>query len=283
MTTLRDALAAATRRLAEAGIPEARLDARLLLQHRLGLRREDVFLQADRPLTAEEAAGYEALLARRLAREPVSRILGEREFWSLPFRLSPDTLDPRPDTETLVEAVLDRVPVRVAPLRLLDLGTGSGCILLALLHELPNAAGLGVDRAPGAARTARENAGRLGLAGRAGFAVSDWATAVRGPFDIVVSNPPYIPAADIAALAPEVRRHDPALALAGGADGLDPYRLLAREMPRLLRAGGTAAFEVGIGQDRDVAALLAASGLEVLEVRRDLGGIGRCVVARARP
>jgi release factor glutamine methyltransferase len=212
---------------------------------------------------------------RRAAGEPLSRLRGAREFWSLDFALSPETLDPRPESETLVAAALDAVPDRAARLRLLDLGTGTGCLLLALLSELPNAWGLGIDRAAGAAATARANAVALGLASRAAFIVGDWGEALRGGFDFVVSNPPYIPSADIPALAPEVR-HDPLRALDGGPDGLDAYRALAPDLARLLR--GTALIELGAGQAPAAARIMRTAGLDVRGTRPDLAGIDRCLV-----
>lgn len=224
------------------------------------------------------------LVTRRLAGEPLSRILGWREFWSLTLALSPDTLDPRPDTETLVDAGLDALAAVGdgfgRPLRLLDLGTGTGCVLLALLTERPEAIGLGVDIAPGAVITARANARALGLEGRALFVVGDWTAAVRGPFDLVVSNPPYIPTGDLAGLDRAVRAHDPRRALDGGPDGLAAYRRLAAGVPPVLAPGAALAVEVGIGQAEAVATLFAAAGLTVEAIRPDLAGIPRCVTAR---
>ncbi|WP_207483645.1 peptide chain release factor N(5)-glutamine methyltransferase [Arenibaculum pallidiluteum] len=279
--TLREAQRMAEARLREAGIESPELDARLLVQHALGLTRERLMIQARAMLTLAMVDRIMALVERRAAREPVSRILGRREFWSLELRLDPSTLDPRPDTETVVEAALSRVADRRAPLRVLDLGTGTGCILLALLSELPAATGLGVDVQPAAVATAAANAARLHLDGRAAFRHGDWAAGIDERFDLVVSNPPYIPDGDIAGLAPEVRAHDPLPALAGGPDGLDAYRALAPEMQRLLAPGGAVALEVGQGQDAAVAALLAAQGLRDVRVKADLNGIGRCVHALA--
>ncbi len=281
MTTLRQLLAEGEARLAAAGLETPRLDMRLLAEAALGLSRNELLLEGGRGVGDADAARLETLLARRLAREPVSRILGRRGFWNLDFALTPDTLDPRPDTETLVEAVLERLPDRTARLRLLDLGTGSGCILLALLSELPNAHGVGVDLSPGAAAAARGNAYLNRLGGRAAFLAGDWASALRGGgFDVVVSNPPYIPDGDVPGLQPEVARFDPHRALAGGADGLDPYRHLAPELVRLLVPGGLAAVEHGAGQGRDVAALFRGAGLEQPVVIADLSGHDRVVAAR---
>ncbi len=277
---LRTLRAQAEARLRDAGIDTPELDARYLLEHALTLTRTDFVTKAEQSVPDDAAARALALVERRAAREPVGRILGHREFWTIDLALNPDTLEPRPDTETVVEAVLAAIPDRKAPLRLLDLGTGTGCILLALLSELPNSGGLGVDLSPRAVEAAAGNAERNGLAGRARFQTGDWAAGIADRFDIVVSNPPYIPSADIAGLEPEVREHDPLRALDGGPDGLEPYRIIAAELPRLLVPGGLAAFEVGQGQAEQVAALVEAQGLAETAILCDLGGIKRCVRAR---
>jgi release factor glutamine methyltransferase len=276
-----DLIASLTSRFAAAGIDDARFDARLLVAEVLGLAPGRLSAFPETEIPAALAERVEALARRRAAREPMSHVLGRRGFWTLDLAVSADTLAPRPDTETLVEAVLEQVADRAAPLRLLDLGTGTGCILLALLSELPGATGLGIDRSDGALAVARANADGTGLAGRAEFRRGDWADGLSGPFDIVVSNPPYIPDGDIDALEPEVARFEPRTALAGGADGLDCYRLLAPQVAALLAPGGLAGFEVGQGQDGAVAALLGAAGLLRVWSRRDLGGIVRCVIAQA--
>jgi release factor glutamine methyltransferase len=223
------------------------------------------------------------MVARRLGREPVSRILGRRGFWTLDLALGPATLDPRPDSETVVEAVLAALPEPRAPLRLLDFGTGSGCLLLALLVELPTATGLGIDRSLAALEIARANARAAGLAGRAAFVQADWGGPLAGRFEVIVTNPPYIPSGDIAGLQPEVADFDPRLALDGGDDGLDCYRALVPDIARLLAPGGVAALEVGRGQAAAVGAMLTAAGLESLGARRDLGGVERCVTALQPP
>ena len=279
--TVRVVLDDAASRLRAAGIDSARLDARILAGAALGFSRDQMLIHANEPVPAAALPRFEAMLARRLAREPVSRILGRREFWSLDFALSPDTLDPRPDSETLVEAALTLVP-RDRPLTILDLGTGSGCLLLALLSELPLAHGLGIDLSQGAVETAASNAERLNLAGRARFARADWRLGLAGRHDLIVANPPYIPKAEIAGLEPEVAGFDPLAALDGGADGLDAYRRLAPMLPDLLTDHGVAVFEVGAGQASAVAALLTAAGLQDGGTRRDLAGIERCVIAGKR-
>ncbi|WP_448206041.1 peptide chain release factor N(5)-glutamine methyltransferase [Azospirillum sp. sgz302134] len=281
--TLKHLRRLAESRLRGAGIDTPELDARLLVEHALDLTRGDLFTKANEPVAEADAARVMALVERRAAHEPVGRILGHREFWTLNLALNSDTLEPRPDTETVVEAVLKAVPDPAAPLRLLDLGTGTGCILLALLAELPNATGLGVDLSPNAVAAATANAVRNGLNGRARFQAGNWGEGLDEAFDVVVSNPPYIPSADIATLAPEVREHDPRRALDGGADGLDAYRAIAAQLPGLLKPGGVTALEVGQGQAQDVAGLLADAGLAVDGIFRDLGGIDRCVMGRRSP
>lgn len=281
MQTVGAVLAAATERLKQADIAETpRLDAVLLLEQASGLSADRIRLHPADRLSDDVVAVFEALLQRRLAHEPVSKITGFREFWSLTFRTGRDVLDPRPDSETLVEAVLAAVADRGAPLRLVDFGTGSGCLLLSLLHELPQAQGLGVDLSPAALAVAQENAGRLGLSGRARFTEGDWGAGLDGPFDILISNPPYIESAVVPTLEPEVARYDPPMALDGGPDGLEAYRRLVPDLARLATAGAVAALEVGQGQDAAVAGLLAGAGFGGIAARADLGGIRRVVVGR---
>jgi release factor glutamine methyltransferase len=278
--TLGSTLGAVAAALAEAGFDAPRRRARRVVAAALGLSASEVFAQLDRMIAGVDGERVSEFLTRAVAHEPLSRILGVREFWGLEFALSPDTLDPRPESETIIEAVLTRLPERERGYRILDLGTGSGCLLLALLSELPAATGSGVDAAPGAIGAARRNAERLGLAARAEFGVGDWAEPPGQEYDIVVANPPYIATADIAGLPPEVRDFDPRLALDGGVDGLDPYRVIATALPRLLRPGGLFAGEFGQDQHAAVASLIAGGGLTVETVVPDLAGIPRCVVAR---
>jgi release factor glutamine methyltransferase len=265
--------------LAAAGFDEPRRHARRLVGAALGLSAAAVFANPDRMITSADGDGIAAVLARVLDHEPLSRIVGEREFWGLRFSLSPDTLDPRPESETVVESVLKHLPARDGAMRVLDLGTGTGCLLLALLSELPNAVGVGIDIAPGAAARARGNARALGLADRARFVVGDWTTALRGAFDVVVANPPYVPTAAIAALPPEVGRYDPRRALDGGTDGLSAYRAIGADLPRLLAPGAIFAAEIGHGSAEATLEILADSGLVALDVIPDLAGIRRCIVA----
>lgn len=266
--------------LAEAGVENARRDARLILCAALGLTAAQLLANGDAPL-GDAAAGLAGYAARRAAREPFARIVGSKEFYGLDFRLCPETLVPRADTETLVDAVLEHARARGLdrpPAAIIDIGTGSGAILLAALANLPLARGIGTDLAEGAVAMAAANAQSLGLTERTSFHHGAWFAGLNGPFDIIVSNPPYIPSADIAGLEPEVRDGDPRLALDGGPDGLEPYRILARDAPARLAQGGLVAVEIGIGQDGDVAALFAAAGLRLLEARKDLGGVVRALV-----
>jgi len=271
----------ARRRLAasfrNAGLDTPDLDARVLVGHALGLDHAALVAAAARPL-GDKAAEIAALEQRRLAGEPVARIIGAREFWGLLLAVTPAVLVPRPETETVVELALSFVDDRKRSLRIADLGTGSGAVLLALLSELPNATGIGTDLSPDALDVARRNAATLGLGERARFVVSDFATGLSGRFDLVVSNPPYVATSDIATLARDVRDHDPCLALDGGADGLAAYRAIAADARRLV--GGHLVVEIGAGQQPDVEFLLAEKGLAIAAVRHDLSGIARAVAAR---
>ncbi len=277
---------AVTDTLRQAGIESPDIDARLLIGHALGLDRTALMINGDRHLRTDEVVAIDALAARRLRHEPVSRILGRKEFWSLPLDVSDAVLVPRPDTETVVEAALDciaRDNLRLAPLRILDIGTGSGALLLALLTELKNGNGVATDISPAAIAVARGNAERLGLSPRCTFVVCDIAGGVTGPFDLIVSNPPYIAHADIAALEPEVRDHDPALALDGGIDGLDAYRAIASQAIHLLAPCGRLIVELGAGQGPAVRDLFSKAGLTVSGVRADLAGIPRALTACLMP
>ena len=280
MKTRAEALRDLRRSLGEAGFETAALDARLLLLAATGISATDLITRPDTPLSAEQAETLASFTARRLAREPVARIIGEREFWGLPFRLSPETLVPRPDTETVVETALDLLPDRRAPLRIVDFGTGSGCILVALLHELPQATGLGVDLSFGALATAHANAVGNGVGSRCHFALSRWADAVAGRFDLIVSNPPYIASGVIPTLDEEVREHDPRLALDGGPDGLEPYRILLGEAERLLAPGGLLVVEIGYDQAESLTGLAGLHALEILRIAHDLSGNPRCIAMK---
>ncbi len=253
------------------------LDARLLMAAAVGVDDVALIADPDRPVDAHHVHVLQEFVRRRLSGEPVSRILGEREFWGLSFSLNSATLDPRPDSETLVEAVLTQVTDKMAELRILDLGTGTGCLLLALLSELPNAQGLGVDCSPDAIEAARGNAEGLGLGGRSMFRVGNWGEGIDETFDVVISNPPYIPSADIDELALEVRSHDPMAALDGGVDGLTAYREIAQATVRLLKPRGAAFWELGIGQFDDVAKIASHAGLKASGLHSDLAGVPRVI------
>jgi release factor glutamine methyltransferase len=276
--TLGSILAEASRAIAAAGCSEARRRARHLIGSALGIGSSELLVGLDREVGEREARYIRFLLDRVLRCEPLSRVLGRREFWGIEFGLSADTLDPRPDTEAVVEAVLRRIPERDAPLRLLDLGTGTGCLLLALLSELPKATGLAVDIGVGAAATARMNAAALGLASRAWVSVGDWGKALATRFAVVVFNPPYISWSGLAALPRAVRGYDPRRALDGGDDGLEAFRAISAELPRLLTPDGIFVTEVGIGQIDAVAAILDSAGLAIRGIEPDLAGVARCVV-----
>jgi release factor glutamine methyltransferase len=284
--SIESARRALTARLRSAGLDEAGLDARILLGAVLSLDLTGLISQAARPLTEAEASQLAHYAQRRIAGEPVARILGMREFWGLPFRLSEATLVPRPDTETVVERALEmfREHSLSHPPRIADIGTGSGAILLALLHEIPDAFGVGTDLSLTALDTAKGNAAALGLADRAAFVACSYASALRGPFDLIVSNPPYIPAGEIPKLSIEVREHDPHLALDGGNDGYDAYRALIPQAAERLVPGGALIVEAGQGQAGDIQALMAAAALSIdRPPRADLAGIPRAVSARKMP
>jgi release factor glutamine methyltransferase len=274
-------------RLRNQAIESAELDARLLAGAVLGLDLTGLISAAARRLSDDEATRLDDFARRRMAGEPVARILGVKEFWGLPLSLTAATLVPRPDTETIVEAALDILRAEYEdgyPLRIADVGTGSGAILLALLSEWPGAFGIGTDISEAALRTARANARQLGLAPRAAFVACDYAAALSGAFDLIVSNPPYIRSGDIDALAAEVRDHDPRRALDGGADGLDAYRRIAPEAGRLLAPRGSLVLEVGHDQSSAVEGLLTGAGLNLPGApKADLAGIRRAVTGRKLP
>lgn len=268
--------------LVESGIEAAlaQEDARALLRAAAGLTRLDLAMAPQAPLSDEEASTLSRLAARRAAREPVSRILGERGFWTLDLIVAPNVLDPRADTETLVETTLALIERRDARLTILDLGAGTGAISCALLSELPAARCVAVDLSEDACATTTANLARCGLSERARAVRGRWGDALAGPFDVIVSNPPYVRATDIATLDPEVRLYDPRLALDGGTDGLDCYREIVADLPRLLAPDGLVAFEVGHDQAVSVASILGAKGFAIARVGRDAGGHERVVAAR---
>lgn len=283
MSTLVSAWTAAGRRLDAAGVDSPVIDARLLLEAASGASRAQIIADPHRTLEDDQAATLEAYLRRREAREPISHILGVKGFWKIMLRVTPDVLTPRPDTETILDAVLPEF-AKDQRFSVLDLGVGSGAILLAILAERPRAIGLGVDVSEEALAVARENAANLGLAARAALLRGDWAAGLAPEsFDLVIANPPYIPTGDVAALAPEVRDHEPRLALDGGVDGLEAFRALAPQILRVLRGGGRFAVEIGIGQRAEVESLFEAAGARNLRAIEDLAGRERVVTGVKKP
>lgn len=264
------------KRLEAAGVDTPVLDARLLLEAGASVARQDIVTDPHRELSDQQVAAVDSLVRRREAREPVSHILGKKAFWSFDLNVTPDVLTPRPETELLVEFAL-RTLSSIEAVRVLDLGVGSGAILLAALSERPLAHGIGVDLSPAAIAVAQSNAAALGLGDRAEFVVGDWGTGLTGSFDLVLSNPPYIPTQDIDELDPEVSRHEPRLALDGGNDGLSAYRAIARDLPGLLAPAGAFALEIGVGQADAVTKLLIDAGLAAHAVLPDLEGRPRIV------
>jgi release factor glutamine methyltransferase len=282
MTTLLEAWSGAQKRLKAAGVDSPSIDARLLLEAAAGVTRLEVISDPYRQLTPEQVERFDDYVERRSRREPVARILGRKGFWKLLLRVGPEVLTPRPETERVVDIALEAFPER-SGFHMLDLGVGSGAILLSVLAERPAAKGMGVDVSEDALATARDNAASLGLGERAAFLRTDWTQGLPDEaFDLVVSNPPYIPSGDIAGLEPEVSAHEPWLALDGGPDGLDCYRLLAPEILRVLKPGGVFAVEIGWDQAKAVTALFDAAGAEGVRVVRDLADRDRVVTGRKK-
>jgi release factor glutamine methyltransferase len=277
--TIAVALREGAHQLSAAGIDNPRLESRILLAHALGRSTEDLVRDLNAPAPPSD---FPALIARRAACEPIAYILGWREFWSLRFHVSPATLIPRPDSETVVETALTLCPGVHAPIRVLDLGTGSGCLLLAFLHERPFAFGVGTDRSAPAAQLARRNARDLGLAPRSAFLCGDWAASIGGRFDLVLANPPYVATQELPSLMPDVALHEPRAALDGGIGGLTAYRAIISALPGLLSASGSAVLELGAGQAGAVAALGVEAGFRA-ETRADLSGIARAIILHGSP
>jgi release factor glutamine methyltransferase len=281
MLNVQEALNQSNDLLSKAGIETARLDARLLIEHALGLSPHESTLKSERLLRAEEYERLQVLMARRAKREPLAYIVAEREFWSLSFKVSPATLVPRPDSETVIETALANITDRGTALTVLDLGTGSGCLLLSLLHELPGATGVGVDRCREALKIARENANQLSLSERASFVCADWSNGLSASFDIILCNPPYISYEDLETLMPEVLNYEPRHALSGGSDGLESYRAVASLISDMLHVNGKIIFEIGMSQAADVSKILIENGLQVIDNKKDLLGRPRCIVAQS--
>lgn len=280
--TVGDVWQQAVKDLQEAGIENARLDARLLLEHGLGVAPHQLFDKMDNRLDLDVHQRLQELVGRRVAREPVSRIVGAREFWSLLFKVTSDTLDPRADSETLIETLTKYYPDRHTAFRVLDLGTGTGCLLLSILHEYKNASGVGVDISEATVAVAQHNARKLDLVERSYIKQGNWTDQVQDEFDVVISNPPYIASADIPALMKDVVDFDPTRALDGGADGLDAYRQLAQCVPDVLKPGGVLLLEIGQGQGADVQKIFAKTGLVFDQGVADLAGVERCLVFRKK-
>ncbi len=272
----------ATRHLRQAGLESPRLDARVLLGNAMQCDPSSLLPGSSKPVSPAQVAGFDALIEGRLNRRPVSHLTGRREFFGRAFRVTPDVLDPRPDSECVVELALRHLDAG-APARILDLGTGTGCLLLTLLAERPLAQGLGIDVSKAALAVAGDNAVALNLRDRASFAQGEWFSSVTGRFDLIISNPPYIPSEDIHGLAPEVRDHEPRLALDGGQDGLGPYRIMLPQLAAYLKPEGITILEHGQGQETDIALLAEQSGLEIIATTTDLGGINRGVALKTAP
>jgi len=281
MVKIKEALNATVEKLQKAGIDNPRLDARLLIEFATKLRHEELLLNYELEIEENAYNRLSELVLRRSIREPISRILGYKPFWKNEFKVSRETLDPRPDTETVIESVIRHFN-KEDKLTILDLGTGSGCILISLLKEFPNAHGVGVDISADAVNTASENASNIGInSDRLQLINANWQNLdLKNPFDIVVSNPPYIKKSDILELEPEVKDYDPVCALDGGKDGFDCYRQITALLPKFLQKGGWVFFEIGYNQEQGVKDILAKGGFFVVETAKDLTGCDRCIVAR---
>ncbi|MCW9033590.1 MAG: peptide chain release factor N(5)-glutamine methyltransferase [Rhodospirillales bacterium] len=283
MSALGTLISEATTKLQEANIDNPRREAQLLACHFFDVDMAKVLGRPDLEVPKDTIPSFDQAVHRRANREPISHIFGEKEFWGLAFKVNKHTLTPRPDSETLIEAVLERIEDKTEKLRILDLGTGTGCLLLSLLSEFPHASGVGVDLSEEALLVAIENAQSLGLEGRATFKQGSWFEGATGEFNIIISNPPYIPKADKANLEPEVADHEPHMALFGGEDGLDCYKEIPEQAIQFLKPNGLLVFEVGIHQALDVSGLLQKNGYSQIGIKKDLSGIERCVSGSQDP
>jgi len=280
MKTIKTLLTNIKEQFTAQGIENPVLDARLVMQEVLNITHEEILLNNNRVITANESKALSILVSRRLKREPISRILGKRAFWKHEFKLSDKTLDPRPDSETIIQSVISSFN-KNDELNILDLGTGTGCLLLSILNEFPNSKGVGVDISSGAIDIAKENAKEIGISKKVNFIDSDWKNMeLNNSFNVIISNPPYIENSEIESLEPEVKNFDPYLALAGGNDGLDSYKEIIKILPKLLKKDGKIFFEIGYNQEVPVKEMLAHNGFSVIEVTQDLAGISRCIVAK---
>lgn len=280
MATIKELLLESKGRLQKVNIPSYSLDADLLMAHAINSSREDVFLNRERQLSQQQETIFNDLIKRRESREPMSHIVGKREFWGMEFKVTKDTLDPRPDSESLIEQVLHIYKDKKPPKKIIDFGTGTGCLLLTLLSEFKEAEGVGVDKSKGAILVAEENSKKLELAKRVSFVVSNWGENVKGEYDLIISNPPYIRNNDIEGLEPEVSNYEPKDALDGGNSGLECYIDLAPDLFRLLSNGGFAVLEHGVGQEADVKKILENNNLNFVSYKKDLAGINRCVTVK---
>ena len=277
---LQDKLISAKKTLSEAGIGTAFLDAELLLAYSLEKNREFIIGHPEYKLSIEEQKSFDDIIGRRIKREPVAKIIGKKEFWGREFVVSQKTLDPRPDSETIIYSVFELYPDRKSNIKIMDLGTGSGCLLLTLLAEYPYASGIGIDISEEALNVAKTNADKLGLAKRGSFVLNNWTEGISGKFDLIISNPPYIKNSDIEHLEPEVSGYDPYLALAGGVDGLDCYKFIAPAVRHFLNENGHIVFEFGMGQENDIRNIIENSGMKFISFKSDMAGLPRCIVAR---
>ncbi len=271
-------LSEAKNNLKSCNIPTPFLDAELLLAYALGKNREFIICYPDYELSKEQIISFRTLLKRRKNREPVAKIIGQKEFWGRNFVVNNNTLDPRPDSETIIEAVFSVYQNRNQALKVLDFGTGSGCLLLTILAEYPNSQGIGVDIDEETLYIAKLNSHNLGLANRSDFVLNSWGEGMSGEFNLVISNPPYIKDSDIKNLEPEVSLYEPYKALAGGLDGLDCYRILAPDIANILQNNGYAILEFGIGQDNKVNRILVCDDMKFIDFRKDLSGVNRCII-----
>ncbi len=281
--TLGASIMEASEILQTAEVENPRREARLLACHFFDIDMAKVLGRPELEISEDQVVVFQQGVARRANREPMSHILGEKEFWGLPFKVNQHTLTPRPDSETLIEAVLEKIEDKSAPLHILDLGTGTGCLLLSLLSEYPNAQGIGVDLSEAALAVAKENAQSLGLSERMKFVQGSWFEGITGKFDIIISNPPYIPRRDEGILEPEVAEYEPHMALFGGMDGLHCYRAITMEAGVFLNPNGLLILEIGVHQAEDVSGLVGESGFKEIIVKKDLAGIERCVMGQMEP
>jgi release factor glutamine methyltransferase len=280
MTDTKELLTIGAKRLAAAGIENPRAEARILLAHARGGEPADIFSVQRGRAGSDEAAAFDKFITRREKREPIAYIIGVREFWSLEFEVGAGVLIPRPETETLIEEATKIFADKAGALSVLDIGTGSGCLLAAFLKEYPNAQGLGIDASPDALFWARRNLARHGLPTRGRLLQGQWTDGLTETFDIIFCNPPYIETVAIDVLDPDVSRHEPRSALDGGADGTEAYRAVAPQIATHLKQAGTAFVELGAGQVAAVRGIFSAAGLETIKVASDLSGSDRCLVAR---